>query len=135
MPQARTNPTEKEPAAESGFTLIEVMVALAIFTFGIIAILGMQASSIQGNMDAQNMTEAASVGANMVEELITKSYTGSDLTNGNHGPVYEDNNKYRMDWTVTTNGDNTKSVNLTVQWTDGSASRQVVYDLIKPQDL
>lgn len=135
MSHATINPTEKEPTTESGFTLIEVMVALVIFTFGIMAVLGMQVSAIQGNMDAQNITEAASVGANRVEELITQSYTGTDLTDGTHGPVYEDNNKYRMDWTVSTNGDTTKSVNLTVQWADGTSTRKVAYDLIKPQDL
>ena len=134
MPQTQKHPTGSTPHPQDGFTIIEVMVALLIFTFGILSVLGMQITSIQGNADAQNISEAASVGANMVETLITGSYTDTDMTNGAHGPLYKDGTKYQMNWTVATNTDKTKAVNITVQWSDGGNSRQVAYNLIKAED-
>jgi type IV pilus assembly protein PilV len=118
-----------------GFTLIEVMVALVIFSVGILAILGGQVSSIRGNMNAQSMSEGANIGSNIVEELISKPYASADLRNGSHGPVYHDNGKYQVDWSVSTNSDFTKSINITIEWSDGRLTRQVGFDLIKPQDI
>ena len=134
MPQTKQHPKGSTPHPQGGFTIIEVMVALVIFTFGILSVLGMQVTSIQGNADAQNISEAASVGANMAEELMTGSYTDSDMADGAHGPEYKNENKYQMNWTVATNTDNTKAVNITVQWSDGGHSRQVAYNLIKAED-
>ncbi len=132
MPHTGNEQTPPFIGEPHGFTLIEVMIALVIFTFGILAVIGMQGTSIQGNMSAQNISEAAMLATNQVEELIGASYDDAGLSVGSHGPEYED--IYQREWTVATNTDNTKSVEITIQWNEGSQSRQVTYDLIKPQD-
>ena len=127
MSQTDRRPRESDESCQGGFTLIEVMIALLIFTFGILAIFRMQGTSISGNRSAQNISEAASIGTNRVEALITASYL--DVSNGS-----QKKGKYDIDQDVTLNPDTTKSVTITVQWSEGNRIRRVIYDLIKPQD-
>ncbi len=62
-----------------GFTLIEVMVALAIFSVGLLAIFSMHISSIRGNALARGVTENATVAAGKVEQLMALPYDDSEL--------------------------------------------------------
>lgn len=56
-------------SGSSGFTLIEVMIGLMIFAFGIMAVYGMQLQSIQMNNYARRLTEASSGARQKMEEL------------------------------------------------------------------
>ena len=49
-----------------GFTLIEVMIALAIFSIGILGMYALQISSINGNTSARNRTQAIAWAANRI---------------------------------------------------------------------
>ncbi|BCS97154.1 hypothetical protein DSLASN_27860 [Desulfoluna limicola] len=127
-------PIHPAPASkEEGFTLIEVMVALVIFAFGILAVLGMQVTSIRGGYQSQNLTEAASAGANKIEELIAMDY--DPLDDGTETVA----GKYSLNWDVTENTSgklsNTKAIDLTVQWTEGGRTHQVVYEFLKAKDI
>jgi len=44
---------------QGGFTLIEVMVSLLIFTLGVIGLIGMQAMMINNSMDAESRMQAS----------------------------------------------------------------------------
>ena len=68
----------------SGFSLIELIIAIAIFSIGILAISLMQAKAIQGNHQANNMTLAVTVMSDHIERLMNESYASSDLTVGTH---------------------------------------------------
>jgi len=128
------NPTHQAPPSkEEGFTLIEVMVALVIFAFGILAVLGMQVTSIRGGYQSQNLTEAASEGANKIEELIALDY--AYLADGTESVA----GKYTLDWDVTenTSGElsDSKAIELTVQWTEGGRTHEVAYEFLKASDI
>ncbi|MCI5207540.1 MAG: prepilin-type N-terminal cleavage/methylation domain-containing protein [Candidatus Electrothrix sp. ATG2] len=62
-----------------GFTLIETMVAMVIFTIGILALFGMQSAAIKENIVANNVTTGAALASARVEELIAMSYDDSRL--------------------------------------------------------
>ena len=64
--------------AGSGFTLIEVVIALAIFTIGILAVFSLQISSIGGNAAARGVTENVTAAAAKVEELMAVDYDDLD---------------------------------------------------------
>ncbi|PXF60359.1 MAG: hypothetical protein C4B58_00550 [Deltaproteobacteria bacterium] len=64
---------------EKGFTLIEILIAMAIFAFGILAVAAMQIKTIQGNSFAGGITGASSVAQNKMEELITLPFTDAQL--------------------------------------------------------
>lgn len=54
---------------QSGFTLIEGMIAAAILTTGLLALSGMQAISLSRNMDANELTRATNLAADMMERI------------------------------------------------------------------
>lgn len=70
---------------EKGFTLIEIMVAITILAFGILALATMQIAAIHGNSSAKEMTEASTIAQNKLDELISLPFDDVQLddTNGN----------------------------------------------------
>jgi len=70
------NISEKLPgtAGNNGFTLIEVVVALAVITIGILAVNAMQTASVRGNMTASQVTTASSWAADQAERIFSLDY-------------------------------------------------------------
>ena len=80
-----------------GFTIIEVLMALAIFGIGILAVAKMQISSTGYNTSSRVYTEAAAEGAGQIEELINQDY--EDLSGDSVSDVGP-NNMYNVEWKV-----------------------------------
>lgn len=76
-----------------GFTLMEVMIAMAIFAIGILGVATMQISSTNGNTSARKHSEASEIAQSQIEWLMAIPYAnvaaGNDVTNG-----------YPAQWTV-----------------------------------
>jgi type IV pilus modification protein PilV len=68
---------------EAGFTLIEVIVALAILTIGILAVNAMQTAAVRGNMAASDITIASTWAADRVEQIFGMEYDDFEDLNGN----------------------------------------------------
>ena len=60
--------------ADRGFTLLEVVIALAIFSVGIMAIAGLQVSATNGDLRARLATEAATLAHDQAEKLLSLEY-------------------------------------------------------------
>ena len=88
----------KSSYKERGFTLIEILIAMAIFSIGILAVGSMQLRSTGGNTNARIGTEASVWAQDRVETLMLLPYTHLDLSVGGHGPLNEGG--YQIDWTV-----------------------------------
>ncbi|MFW8602333.1 type IV pilus modification protein PilV [Desulfobacterota bacterium M19] len=58
-----------------GFTLIEVMIAMVVFTIGILAVVTMQTSSVSGNAKARYISEAANYATDRMETLLDTAYS------------------------------------------------------------
>jgi len=67
-----------------GFSLLEVLVAMAIFAIGILAVYSMQVNSIRGNSVARGVTENITLASGKVEELLAEAYDHADLSVGLH---------------------------------------------------
>lgn len=65
---------------ERGFTLIEVMVAIAILSFGILAVATMQTSAMRANYKGYRLTEAITLAQDRIEYLATQPF--DDLVSG-----------------------------------------------------
>lgn len=70
---------KKATLGENGFTLLEVLIAISILTFGLLALAKMQISAIQGAAAAFDLTESTNCATIKIEDLINKSYNDSDL--------------------------------------------------------
>ena len=105
-----------------GFTLIEVLVALIILSFSLLALAGLMVTTTKNNSFGSHMTEAATLAQDKLEEL--RAIKWDDLNEGNHtDPAQQEGStgiNYTRNWNVTTNG-SLKTVTITVNWNDRTA--------------
>lgn len=66
-------------AEQKGFTIIEVMIAVAILSVGLLGIASMQMSAIRGNNLSDNITCALALAEDKMEELLGMNYGNHDL--------------------------------------------------------
>ena len=135
--ESSTHQADQTVTPSKGFTLLEVLVALIVFTVGILAVFSLQVTSIRGNHTAYQFFEGTNQGADTLETMAGQPYTHGDFTAGSHGPIFNGpNNSFRTEWTVTDNSDNTKTIVMTVQWSQpGGTTRTVTYQFIKGRDV
>ncbi len=72
--------------SKKGFTLLEVLFALAIFSIGLMAIIGMTTMTIKSNYMSKNLTTAVHLAQNKLETLKAGLYDDIDnagLSDGN----------------------------------------------------
>ena len=117
-----------------GFSLLEVLIALTIFTIGILGMAALQITAIKGNYFSNNLSEATALAQQKFEELVQTDYnldgTGQPLEAGNHS---ETSGKYTVNWTVQddTPIQDTKTIIITVTWTERGKQHQTSLRLIK----
>lgn len=106
--------SDKKQMSNRGFTLLEVMIAMAIFVIGFLAVGSMQVSAIRGNGGAREATEAATRATDQLETLIALPY--DRIVSG--GPVTQ--GAYTVSWNVAddTPLPNVKTITVTVNWLD-----------------
>jgi len=111
----------------SGFTLLEILVAITIFAIGLLGVAGMQIMGIHGNYTARGHTQAATWGTDRIERLMTVGYDDTDLASGAHGPVTQ--GKYSISWTVADDEpiDNCKAIRIIVIWQDKGTGRSTSF--------
>lgn len=66
MPTSRTS---QLPGRETGATLIESLVAILIFSFGLLGLVGLQAASIKNTADAKYRADAAFLANQIIGEM------------------------------------------------------------------
>ncbi len=93
------NKGKKSNYKERGFTLIEVLIAMAIFSIGILGVGTMQIRSTSGNTSARIRTEASVWAQDRVETLMLLSYGSTDLNPANN-PHSVNEGLYTVDWNV-----------------------------------
>jgi len=82
--QGRLNSEQCNADMETGFSLIEVLVALAVFSIGLLAIFSMHFSSIKTNVVARGVTENITVATAKAEQLMALAYDHADLAAGSY---------------------------------------------------
>ena len=119
---------------ERGFSLIEVMIALAIFSIGILGVASMQILSVNYNSHARRTTEGTAMGVERMERLMTLPYADALLDPIANNPHTDTKGIYNITWNVTDNVDN-KRINMTVSWTSLGVTKNILINYIKPQDI
>ena len=135
----RVDQKKGRPIGEKGFTLLEVIVAISILTFGLLAVASMQMTAIRGNYNASNITEATTVAQDRLEDLMGLLYSDPllDPGNGLSDPAPPSPSGYTVAYDVLDNNpiSNTRLVTVTVQWQDKGVQKQSVLTCVKPQVL
>ncbi len=126
MNQRKTNKRISMRKKEQGFTIVEVMIALSIFSIGILGVAAMQTSSVTGNASAMGYTEGSTWAMDQVESLMNLPYNHANLaTTCSPCSRTSPDGVYTIDWTVTLPGPipRTKQVDVTVSWEWGFPRR------------
>ncbi len=140
--------TGKKNINTSGFTLIEILIAMVIFSIGLLAVAKMQISSIQGNSYSQEVTDATILAKDKVEELMAVNYNNLNFLDdvdgdGNDGGGLDDTGndadyslpigRYTMSWNVSIGFpiDSTKTLRIIVNWQDRGQTKNVTMDYMK----
>jgi type IV pilus assembly protein PilV len=100
----------------NGFTLIEVLIAMAIFAIGILGVAKMQISAINSNASTRKYTEASTWGASQIESIMEIPYDDPALADGTTDNVTHE--IYTVNWTITDADPipNVKKISLIVTW-------------------
>ena len=53
--------------AQQGFTLVEILVAIVVLSFGVLGVVGMQAAALQSNRAARNQSTAVALGRELAD--------------------------------------------------------------------
>lgn len=116
-----------------GYTLIEVMIAMVIFSFGILGMYAMQISSVNSNAAAGKRTEAVSWATNQMEILLETPYASIGNNQVTQGI-------YTIQWTapeIDINNDGTndaKNIQINVTWNDSRGQKNTTLSFIKLSD-
>ena len=76
----RKDQDREQKTGEQGFTIMEVLIAIAILSFGILAVAVMQTSAMRTNYTGYRLTEATTLAQDRLEFLKTQPY--ADLVAG-----------------------------------------------------
>ena len=122
---------------ERGFTFVEVLIVIAIFSIGVLAVAIMQVAAINTNASARMSGEATALAANQLEALMALNYEHADL-NPATNPHEVVEGAYTVAWNVTEsdidgNGSNdSKTIFVTVHCANPKAN-DVQIQYIKPE--
>lgn len=116
-----------------GFSLIEVLIGLVILAVGMLALAGLQVTSVRGNFFSSTLMQATYAAQDRLELLKNLSFDSAPLQPGNYGDgtVTLSGIAFDRAYRVAVNG-NLKNITYTVSWKDGTNHR-VSFSTIRSQ--
>jgi prepilin-type N-terminal cleavage/methylation domain-containing protein len=126
-------------SGQGGFTLIEILIAMVVLGFGILAVASMQTSAARGTALGRRLTEANNLASQQIELFKTLPYADASIASGSHMPddtvpggTPDDDTQdgalgYTISWTVTDDDPLTdmKKIDVTVVSNDAKHPRTV----------
>jgi prepilin-type N-terminal cleavage/methylation domain-containing protein len=116
---------------EKGFSLLEVVITMAILSYAILGVISMQFAAMRANSHSGSLTEATNYASDRMERLMSVNY--ASLADGT-----DTEGDYSLSWDImedTAEGsvaDGTKTVALTVTWTERGSQKTLSMRSVKP---
>lgn len=117
---------------QNGVTLVEVLIALAILSIGLLALAGLQVVVIKGNTGSKNLTSAVILAEAKIEQLKRNGF--ANLVNGNfqdpNNPVNETGQAggiFTRSWVIADYlaSADMKQIIVTLTWTDSLGDHNI----------
>lgn len=138
---------KRQVQTQAGFTLIEVTIAIIILGVGLLALATMQATSLKGNVTANQVSVSSNWAANRIERIMALAYDHSELQDRNNsgalgldamdetadGQEVSPDGYYTIYWNVAEDSPmpNLKTVRVIVHRKERGQDKRVVMDYIK----
>ena len=128
--------TRRSARRQTGVTLLESMIALAIFSYALAALSTLMISSMRSNNNAKRYTMASALAQAKIEDLRAAGYaaaassTSAEALNANGGTGGA--TMFNRSWVITagTPVAKTKTMAVTVDWTDNQGGHTAVVKTI-----
>jgi Tfp pilus assembly protein PilV len=118
-----------------GFSLIEVLIGMVFLAIGLLAIAGLQITSVRGNFLSNNLMQATYVAQDRLEFLKNKPYDSVELdavNNKDDIKVPISGVDYNGKYTIINNVSRYKEITYTVTWNDGT-NHSISFSTIRSQ--
>jgi type IV pilus assembly protein PilV len=115
---------------QNGFTLIEVLISIAVFSIGILGVATMNIYAINGNAASFDMTRAVYMASAKVESLSAKDIDSSYLAAGDYEESGIDN-LYDINWNITNLSSFSKKIDIKVSWKKRGKNKELSVSYIK----
>jgi prepilin-type N-terminal cleavage/methylation domain-containing protein len=143
---------------QEGYTLVEILIAIAILAFGLLAVATMQVTAIKTNAIASGISQGLTLAQTKVEELMNLAYSALNDTDldgtdedadddgidddggnfglndtGNDSDNEEPNGRYTIYWNVAVNEPviSSKTIRVIVTWTEKGRNKRIKLDFVK----
>lgn len=129
-----------KPGDESGFSLIEVLIAMVLLAIGLLGTAALQVSAMRGNSFAGNISEANAYAQEKMEDLLALSYDNADLADGNATIAVPTSYThpspppgYTITWEVDVDNPipDTKMITVTAAWQERNQAKSTVITSFK----
>jgi type IV pilus assembly protein PilV len=124
---------DKPVLNQNAFSLIEILIALSIFSIGMLAVVSLQISSMDLNTSSRRLTDATALASERMERLLALPYTHEDLLEENNEDFQDTNGIYEISWNIVEDQfiNDTKTIQVIVAFNNRGEQRQVELQQVK----
>lgn len=126
--------TQKNLNRESGFTLIEIFIAILVLTIGLLGTAVLTTGVVRGNLSSKNITTATAIAQSCFEENRRVGYSnagavpsgGSNSCISGAATVSLGGVNFTRNLSIDTSVSNIKTLTVVVSWSEGAVGSKSV---------